>query len=82
MEHNVEITRNKLENIGKDFMEYKIVIFENDSDDESRVLLKGWMNENENVELMDCCDMGSCDCLLNNAKDMIWVLVHREEWIR
>lgn len=68
VEHNVEITRNKLENIGKDFMEYKIVIFENDSDDESRLLLKGWMNENDNVELMDCCDLGSCDCLLNNAK--------------
>jgi len=26
------------------------------------------MGENENVDLMDCCDMGSCDCLLKNAK--------------
>tara|TARA_Y100000591_G_scaffold280782_2_gene260177 strand:- start:1124 stop:2314 length:1191 start_codon:yes stop_codon:yes gene_type:complete len=68
VEHNVLLSRNKLESIGKDFLEYKIVIFENDSDDESRKLLKGWMNENDNVELMDCCDMGSCDCLLKNAK--------------
>ena len=68
VENNIEMSRNKLESIGNDFLDYKIVLFENDSDDESRVLLKGWMNENENVELMDCCDMGSCDCLLKNAK--------------
>jgi hypothetical protein len=68
VEDNVIMSRNKLENIGKDFLDYKIVLFENDSDDESRVLLKRWMRENNNVELMDCCDMGSCECLLNNAK--------------
>ena len=68
VEANVIMTRNKLESIGKDFLEYKIVIFENDSEDESRNLLKGWMNENENVDLMDCCDIGSCECRLKNAK--------------
>jgi hypothetical protein len=68
VEYNVEMSRNKLESIGKDFLEYNIVLFENDSDDDSRLLLQRWMDDNDNVELMDCCDLGSCDCLLNNAK--------------
>ena len=68
VEANVEMARNKLESIGREFYEYKIVLFENDSDDESRKYLKNWVMSNENVDLMDCCNMGSCECLLNNQK--------------
>jgi hypothetical protein len=64
----VEMTRNKLESIGKDFLEYKIVLFENDSEDNTRKLLKNWMSENKNVDVMDCCHLGSCECLLKNEK--------------
>lgn len=68
VEYNIEMTRNKLESIGRDFLEYKIVIFENDSDDETRNSINNWCLENNNVELMDCCDIGNCNCLLKNSK--------------
>ena len=68
VEYNMEMTRNKLESIGRDFLDYQIIFFENDSDDETRKLLKNWMSVDKHVDLMNCCDEGSCDCLLNNEK--------------
>ena len=64
VEHIVNLTFNKLTNIGKDFQEYKIIIFENDSDDNTRSLLERWSNENYNMILMDCCNLGDCGCKL------------------
>lgn len=58
-------SRIRFEHIGSYFKEYKIVLFENDSSDNTRNLLKNWEDENENVILLDCCKMGSCDCKLN-----------------
>lgn len=54
----------KLEGIGECFEDYRIVMFENDSDDDSRKLLQEWSDKNDKVILMDCCDEGSCDCKL------------------
>lgn len=51
---NFENMKKKLEHIGKYFSNYKIVIFENDSEDNSRELLFNWSKENLNVTLLDC----------------------------
>lgn len=56
----------RLEHIGKYFKDYKIIMFENDSDDNTRELLKEWRKENSNVILLDCCDDGNCDCKLKH----------------
>ena len=61
-------TRLKMEKIGEKFLEYTIVIFENDSDDNTRSLLERWSNENYNMILMDCCNLGDCGCKLKNKK--------------
>lgn len=54
----------KMETIGKYFHEYKIVIFENDSSDNTRELLIDWTKQNNNVKLLNCCNLGNCDCKL------------------
>lgn len=59
-----EKTKSRLEYIGSFFGEYKIVIFENDSSDNSRELLTSWTQSNKNVILLECCDFNSCDCKL------------------
>lgn len=48
----------RLESIGKQFSEYKIVIFENDSSDNTRELFK-----KENVDLIKCDKLGSTECI-------------------
>lgn len=63
-ENVVEKSKNRFEYIGSHFKDYKIVLFENDSSDNTRDLLTQWSNENSNVVLLDCCEMGSCDCKL------------------
>lgn len=55
----------RLEDIGNSFKEYKIVIFENDSSDGTRELIKNWRDNNSNVILISCCYDGNCDCRLN-----------------
>ncbi len=59
-----EKSKKRIEYIGKNFKEYKIVIFENDSSDNSRELLKNWSYSNNNVILLDCCKLGNCECKL------------------
>lgn len=59
-----EKTKSRFEYIGSQFQEYKIVVFENDSLDNSRELLASWTLSNNNVILLQCCDMGDCDCRL------------------
>lgn len=61
-------TYKKLEFIGKQFNNYKIVIFENDSSDNSRSLIRGWTTRNNNVILLDCCHMNSCNCHLKKKE--------------
>lgn len=61
-------TKIRLEYIGKQFKDYRIIIFENDSNDGSRKLLSDWTKENNKVILLDCCELGSCDCLLKKKE--------------
>lgn len=57
-----DILKKRLEKTGSLFAEYKIVIFENNSNDNTRFLLKKWSKENNNVILLDCCSLGDCEC--------------------
>lgn len=57
-------TKSRLEYICSYFDEYKIILFENDSSDNSRELIRNWSQSNRNVILLKCCDLGSCDCKL------------------
>ncbi len=59
-----EKSKERMEYIVKNFKEYKIVIFENDSNDNSRELIKNWSKNNKNVILLNCCDLGNCECKL------------------
>jgi hypothetical protein len=59
-----EKSKSRLEYIGSFFNEYKIILFENDSYDDSRELLKSWTHSNNNVILLECCDFTNCDCKL------------------
>lgn len=54
----------RVEALGKLFMDYRVVMFENDSKDETRAKLKAWSHQNPKVEIVDCCDLGSCECRL------------------
>lgn len=74
----------KMEEIGKCFIDYRVVIFENDSDDNSRKLLNDWSEKNDKVILMDCCDKGSCDCKLKkeDSYELGWAGKKRIEKMR
>jgi hypothetical protein len=65
IEYLIGDLRSKLEFIGGKFAEYRIVVFENDSSDGTRDLLKQWSNDNPKMILLDCCDENNCDCKLN-----------------
>lgn len=58
--------KKKLEQIAACFKKYKIILFENDSNDNSRDILKAWEKENQNVKLISCSSFSdSKDCILN-----------------
>jgi hypothetical protein len=63
-----EKSKARIEYIAKHFKEYKIIIFENDSTDNSRELVENWSNINNNVILLDCCHLENCDCKLKTKK--------------
>jgi hypothetical protein len=54
----------RLETIGQCFKDYRIIIYENDSSDGTRDLLLKWAGQNHRVEILSCCEEGSCDCIL------------------
>jgi len=56
----------KLEFIGEHFKDYKIVIFENDSSDNTRNLIKEYSMKNNKIILLDCVHFGSEECILKN----------------
>ncbi len=62
--HVFEKNKSRLEYICSKFDEYRIVLFENDSSDNSRELLSDWTKINKNVILLECCGLGSCICSL------------------
>ena len=62
-----ESNREKLERIGSMFKTYKIVLFENDSTDDSRDLFQEWEKANPQVILLQCFDeSGSRECKYNS----------------
>jgi hypothetical protein len=66
IETNISNIRQKTEFIGEQFEDYKIVCFENDSEDDSRNLLKKWVKENNKVHLLKC--EPDPDCKLKKKK--------------
>jgi hypothetical protein len=55
-----------IEKIGKLFKKYKIILFENDSSDNTREIIKKWEKENKNVYLIRC--KNNLDCIFKNKK--------------
>jgi hypothetical protein len=64
-ESSFNFTKKAIELIGSVFKEYKVILFENDSDDDTRNLLNTWAKENPHVTLLDCCALGNCSCILS-----------------
>jgi len=62
---NLPNERIRLETIGRAFRDYRIVLFENDSKDGTRAILRQWAEENPRVDLLSCCEDGECECRLN-----------------
>lgn len=71
-------TKKKFEFIGNNFDKYKIVIFENDSKDNSRSLIKNWTKENPNVILLDCLKFGDYDCNLKTKTGYEYGMTSRD----
>lgn len=46
--------KNKVEELGKYFLSYKVLIVENDSKDDTRSLLLKWSKSNSNVKILGC----------------------------
>ena len=50
----------RMEHLGSFFSEYKIVIFENDSKDNTRARLLAWQDSNPNVHIVECPEHEYC----------------------
>lgn len=61
--HNLESFRKRLEATGNLFKDYTVLIFENDSSDGSRQLLKDWSATNKHVQVLEL--ENNKDCVLN-----------------
>jgi hypothetical protein len=81
--HVLEKTQKKLEKIGSFFNKYHIVIFENDSTDNTREIIKKWSKENKNVTLIDCVDengnSNECKFNLETGYDMGAISLNRSK---
>ena len=51
---NIQYIKKRTERLGEEFLDYRILIVENDSSDGTRVLLKEWVKENPKVILLGC----------------------------
>lgn len=65
LESQLDHTRQVVEALGGLFQDYRVVVFENDSTDNTRDVLSSW----DNVDLIRCCDMGDCECELGKSTD-------------
>lgn len=68
IEKYIEKSIIKLEIVGKYFKDYKIIIFENDSSDDTRNLIKTNCTRNNKIILLNCNNMNSTECKLKNKK--------------
>lgn len=60
IEDRFNVSKSRMEKLGNFFGQYAIVIFENDSKDKSRELLKDWSKDNPHVHVLDCPDTENC----------------------
>ena len=67
-EYHIPNMKIKLELIGSMFQKYKIVLFENDSTDNTRYHLKKWEKNNSNVHLIKCENNPECKFNWKDAK--------------
>ena len=60
--------KKRTERLGEEFIDYRVVVVENDSSDGTRILLKEWAKENPKVVLLGC-GVNSLDdeCHINQA---------------
>jgi hypothetical protein len=61
----LEGMKKKIQGLGSLFKDYRVVIFENDSTDGTRLLLQKWQLENPKIQLLTCCEDGDCECRLS-----------------
>lgn len=57
---NLPATIERIELTGSSFKDYRVLIFENDSIDGTREVIKAWAARNDKVILLDCTDAPDC----------------------
>jgi hypothetical protein len=60
IQKNITNLIKKIEQLGSYFKDYKLVIFENDSKDNTRELLLEWSKNNKNIHLIECIEDEQC----------------------
>lgn len=66
IEDTIPVIIQRIESTAGYFNEYRVVVFENDSEDKTRELLKKWEQKNKQVHLLTCPEHK--DCKLNDLK--------------
>jgi len=69
IEDNVSKLKERFEQLGSYFYDYRVVIFENDSKDNTRKLLKDLCKQNNKFDLIECEDAKDCKYNTIQAKD-------------
>ena len=59
--------RKRIEHLGNFFNDYKCIIFENDSKDNTRKILKDLSNQNPNIIVLDCPESQDCKLKAKSA---------------
>lgn len=60
IEEKVDSLKTRIEYLGSFFKDYRVVIFENDSKDRTRTLLKEWSTNNKRVHIVPCPEDDEC----------------------
>jgi len=66
IENTIHLLKERVEYLGSLFKEYVFIIFENDSIDNTRKLLKDWCKKNSNIKLVPCEE--NEECILKASK--------------
>jgi hypothetical protein len=69
IENNVSKLKDRFEHLGSYFNDYRVVIFENDSKDNTRNLIKDICKKNKKFDLIECYDAKDCKYNTIQAKD-------------
>lgn len=63
---HIKNIKNKINDLGKHFEDYIMLIFENDSTDGTRNALYQLQEMDPRVHILKCCDLGTCECKLRS----------------